>query len=290
MHRVIKTSNAVTHIIGKLYQITANLILTSVLNSIIIRSHFILSNTSIISFGYDMGSPKELSVCYQNRGSEYQNEIDIVPRVRLEEPSGSQIEEGFRNVDETFSARIKNLPFALEEKYGNTTAWCVLKNWLNVLLITSLLLIFILAGCSIAKQFTTNKKQFESSVKCNICGKGVQFHTMLGDVFGNVCNDSFSNEITIHDCGKESACFSMNVNQSKDMRYYLVHLKESLKNISHPYSKDPLLHEGTIKGCLNGLIWEERCHFFNTSMFFPNQSTSYWTATNLCTCTSDNCN
>ena len=109
-----------------------------------------------------MGSPKELSVSYQNRESEYRNEINIVPSVRLEEPSDSQIEEGFRNVDETFSARIKNLPFALEEKYGNTTAWCVLKNWLNVLLITSLLLIFILAGCSIAKQFTPNKKEFVS--------------------------------------------------------------------------------------------------------------------------------
>ena len=235
-----------------------------------------------------MDSQTEPSVCYQNRLPDQRGQSDLVVHVQLENPTNLEIEEGFRNLNSKLPNRIKNASFILQEKYGNKAF--IFRNWLNFLLLLASAVLLILMCCVISNSISDNEKQIVGvSLKCNICGPGVKFHTMLGDVYGNVCAENSTEQVS-YECGPESACFTMNVTQSQEMRQYLVKLKERLKNESHPYSNAPLLHNGMVKGCLNGFIWDERCHYFNTSMFFPNQTTPYWTATNTCTCTKDNCN
>jgi hypothetical protein len=236
-----------------------------------------------------MSSEPEFSVCYQNRSSDQRDPNNLVQNVQLDNSKNVEVEQGFRNLDSTVSGKIRNISIIIQDKCsskcGNTKSH-VASNWLNILLVLFLTILFILAAYTIVINSNKKEKEMGTSVKCKICGPGIKWHTMLGDVYGNVCNNDSEEEI--YDCGAESTCFKMEVTQSNSMSNYLNVLKEHLKNISHPYSDYPLLHNGILKGCLNGFIWDEKCHYFNTSLFYPNAP--YWTSTNTCTCTTNNCN
>ena len=236
-----------------------------------------------------MSSEPEFSVCYQNRSTELRDPNNLVQNVHLDNTKNVEMEQGFRNLDSTFSGKIRNISIILQDKCsskcGNTTSH-ITSNWLNILLILFLALLFILAAYTIAINANKKEREIGKSVRCKLCGPGIKWHTMLGDVFGNVCNND--SEEQAYDCGEESTCFKMEVTQSDAMSHYLNVLKEHLKNISHPYSNYPLLHKGILKGCLNGFVWDEKCHYFNTSLFNP--KSPYWTSTNTCTCTTNNCN
>ena len=242
-----------------------------------------------------MASDREGSVSYQHRAENSENGNDLFKTVHLNNTTNNEnveeVEQGFRNLDLTLRGRIRNATILLQEKCSVSNQSVLTKianNSLNILLFLSLVVLFILACYTFVNRSSQDKLRAEKSIKCKICGSGVKWHTMLGDVYGNICEDDDENELADHECGPESACFTMNIKQSPLMVEYLDLLKEHLKNTSHPYSRYPLLHNGLVKGCLNGLIWDEKCHFFNTSLFYP--TNPYWTSTNTCTCTTDNCN
>ena len=244
-----------------------------------------------------MASDVEGSVCYQHRAENSELANDLFKSIHLNNPTAGhdtteEVEQGFRNLDLTLKGRIRVATIQIQEKcsvgHGNLSTHIV-NNLFNIILVLLLIVLFILACYALVNRTSGENIIVGKSIKCKICGPGVKWHTMLGDVYGNICDDdSGTNEVVDHECGPESACFTMNVIQSKSMQEYLVLLKEHLKNVSHPYSRYPLLHSGLVKGCLNGLIWDEKCHFFNTTLFYPNNP--YWTSTNTCTCTTDNCN
>ena len=241
-----------------------------------------------------MSSQTEASVCYEHRPENSENGNDLFRNIHLNNPTNNndEVEQGFRNLDSTFRGKIRSATLLVQEKCslkdGNILTHAS-NNLLNILLMLSLIVLFILACYTLGIGTADRKLKVKKSVKCKICGPGVKWHTMLGDVFGNVCGgDSGNIEEKDYECGSESACFTMNVTQSPAMNEYLVLLKDHLKNTSHPYLRYPLLHNGIVKGCLNGMIWDEKCHFFNTSLFYP--TSPYWTFTNTCTCTTDNCN
>jgi len=243
-----------------------------------------------------MTSGLEGSVCYENRPENHETTNDLFKNIRWNNQrdldNEQEVEQGFRNLDLTLGGRIRNATILVQEKcslHNRNLSTQIAKNLLNIFLFLSLILLFILACYKLVNSTFEEKFIAGKSIKCKICGPGVKWHTMLGDVYGNICdNELDTNEESDYECGPESACFSMNVTQSQLMKEYLVQIKEHLKNTSHPYLRYPLLHSGLVKGCLNGLIWDEKCHFFNTSLFNP--AALYWTSTNTCTCTTDNCN
>ena len=178
-----------------------------------------------------MASHPEASVCYQNRRDNCENGNDLFRNIHLNNPTDNDnigVEQGFRNLDSTFRGKIRSATILVQEKCslknGNILTHAS-KNLLNILLMVSLIVLFILAiSCyTLGNGTYDRKRKAMESVKCKICGPGVKWHTMLGDVFGNMCGgDSDNLEEMDHDCGPESACFTMTVTQSPAMNEYLV--------------------------------------------------------------------
>ena len=233
-------------------------------------------------------SQNEMNVSFHNTVVDQRDQNDLVRNVQVENPTNAELEDTFKNPDSVMLAKVKNIPFIIAEKYGNKKF--IVNNWFNTLLLLALFLLFILSCMTIGVSFFGLEKQQGQSVKCKICGKGIQFHTILGDLVANACTNDTS-EISDYECGPESACMTMNVTQSDRMRNFISHMKEYAKNNSEFILSDPLtLHEGILKGCVSGFIWDQKCHFFNDSLFGLPRSRAFWTSTNTCICTTDNCN
>ena len=171
------------------------------------------------------------------------------------------------------------------QKSTDFKTW-IIHNWSDIIVGILLFTVFVLVCVKISNVTSENESANQKSLKCKICGDDANHYTMLGDILGGKCDQS--NIQKNHDCGRNAACFVMNVTQSDVMRQYLEWLKQSEHNISDPFMIGPLKHEGTLRGCIQGFTWDSNCHFFNTSEFA--YDIEYWTAVNTCACTTDNCN
>ena len=162
--------------------------------------------------------------------------------------------------------------------------WHKNKTWICILLIVVTVVVMILLLTYIGHAATNNERK---SLKCKMCGKGFKWNTWLGDLYGNHChNGSFGD--TTEDCGMDSACFKMNSMVSDKMKENFKKWTDWFKNVSHHWEDHFLYNDGTIRGCIKGFGWLDNCHFFNTSNIWKHET--YWHATNLCVCTTDNCN
>ena len=157
--------------------------------------------------------------------------------------------------------------------------------------------------------------QSPSSLKCQMCQDPIPYRTMFGSLFGNRCKHGSLGQLN-YDCGKDSACFEMNVVHSQEWKE---NLRMMMSNHGHHHvdgeyydyeyadfipdhmKMDPYIFDGTFRGCIHGFGFssmpESTCHFFNSSTIGHNRdgvdpmmSSNTWITTNVCTCTSDNCN
>ena len=162
--------------------------------------------------------------------------------------------------------------------------WHENKAWVYVLLILSTVIVLTLILTSIGYASTNNQGK---RLTCNVCGKGFQWNTMLGEFNGNICNNGSFGD-TIEDCGIDSACFKMNNMISVELQDWFKNHTAWLRNNSHHFADHFYYYPGTIRGCIRGFGWLDKCHFFNSSNIWKHES--YWHATNMCVCTTDNCN
>lgn len=156
---------------------------------------------------------------------------------------------------------------------------------LILILISIILIVFIFVAIGYSTAANHGK-----NLKCKICGQGFNFTHWLGDFYGNHCtNGSFGDEVV--DCGSDSACFKMNILLSDEMKSRNKWITDWLKNKSHHWVDHWWYFEGTLRGCIKGYGWLDNCHFHNTSEFWTGNWTGlYWRASNLCVCTTENCN
>ena len=158
---------------------------------------------------------------------------------------------------------------------------------LLLILISIILIVFIIVAISYGTATNQGKH-----LKCKICGEGFNYTHWLGDFYGNHCtNGSFGDEN--EDCGSDSACFKMNNMLSDEMKAHLKDVSEYFKHKDHHWADHFMLFEGTIRGCIKGYGWLDNCHFHNNSYYWTgdyDREPLYWRASNLCVCTTDNCN
>ena len=146
-----------------------------------------------------------------------------------------------------------------------------------------------------------------SSLKCQMCQDPTEYPTILGNLFGNRCENGSLGQ-TNYECGGElsDACYRMTVVHSPEW-------KEKLKQMAVDFGEDfdqyidhlkvePYMVDGTFRGCIRGfgyLTSDTTCHFFNSSDIGHNldvsgdgqvNETQTWIFTTICTCMSDNCN
>ena len=153
-----------------------------------------------------------------------------------------------------------------------------------IFLVSLILVVLILVAITLSSLQNGSR-----NLRCNVCGSGFNYSTWLGDYYGGHCtNGSFGDRS--EECGADSACFKMNHMLSDKMRKTYQWLKGHYRNNSHHFSNHFLFTEGTIRGCIKGFGWVNRCHFFNESRSMGENKHLYWQATNMCVCTTDNCN
>ena len=173
-----------------------------------------------------------------------------------------------------------------------TTTTTVRKYWTSVLLILISLILAVFIFVAIGRRAGGNFHLRKVPLKCKICGRGHNYTHWMGDFYGNHCtNGSFGEEN--EDCGIDSACFKMNVLHSKYSKRSMEWMNRYLKRRNHTLANTFQLLEGTVRGCIKGYGWKDSCHFPNTSYFWTgdhNQERLYWSTSNLCVCTTDNCN
>ena len=198
------------------------------------------------------------------------------------------------NVENSFihiNGNMNGLKLSYLTKCNGDTVKSILK---LVVFLTFMSIIIYLSTCIYAKSSTP--------IKCQMCGKPVKFPTFLGDLFGNEC-ESGSMGSPDFDCGKNAACFKMDIVHSEEWKLRSDIIKDHLFHEgkpNHPMSLDPYINDGTFRGCMHGFFhWsgDRNCHFFNSTNIghtkedYDGWHTNYtWFATTICACTSDNCN
>ena len=161
------------------------------------------------------------------------------------------------------------------------------KSWCDALLALLSCLLAILIFVDIAKEHEASA--YAKPLKCKMCGTDFNYTTPLGNFLGNHClNGSFGTGD--YDCGVDSACFKMNLMHSDKSKQLYEQLREYFKSKNHKFSEHFLFVEGTVRGCIQGYGWVDQCHFYNSSVHSENEHNDIWTATNLCVCTTENCN
>ena len=163
--------------------------------------------------------------------------------------------------------------------------WHKNNSWIYVILIPITVVVMIMLLTSIGYAATNNQGK---RLKCKMCGKGFKWNTWLGELYGNHCNNGSFGDTT-EDCGMDSACFKMNSILSDRMKERFKNWRDWLKNKGHHWENHFKYFDGTIRGCIKGFGWLDKCHFWNSSKIWM-QDESTWQATNLCVCTTDNCN
>ena len=172
------------------------------------------------------------------------------------------------------------------QKSTDFKTWIV-RNGSNIIVGILLFTVFVLVCVKISNATSKNESANQKLLKCKICGDDANHYTMLGDILGGKCDQS--NIQKDHDCGKNAACFVMNVTQSDEKREHLKWIEQTPEvMILDPNALGTMKHEGTLRGCVQGFTWGSNCHFFNTSDF--QWAPGHWTALNTCACTTDNCN
>ena len=144
--------------------------------------------------------------------------------------------------------------------------------------------------------------QNENSRKCKICGNPVTFPTFLGDLSGNICKEGKA-VLSDFDCGKNTACFKLDVIHSEEWKKRADMMKGNLfqgGTPDHPMAIEPYINDGAFRGCMRGFFhWSggNNCHFFNSTNIGHTieayngwHSNETWFTTKICACTSDNCN
>ena len=164
--------------------------------------------------------------------------------------------------------------------------WQKNKYWIYILLTLTSIIVLSLVLTAIG--YATTKDQ-GNNLRCNLCGDGFTWKTWLGDVYGNHCKNGSFGDKTVN-CGSDSACFKMNNLISDKLKVVWKQSVEWHKNKSHHWSDHFVYYEGTIRGCIRGFGWLDKCHFYNSSQLSTWRSMEYWHASNLCVCTTDNCN
>ena len=215
---------------------------------------------------------------------------DLVRNMEIDNPPETLTERG---LEASSTSRNSTVLFGIHLKCSKDYQRWIIQNWTNIVLALILLtlLVLVCVGTSNNNKYlkTSMRSPRNESLKCKICGEDTKFHTMLGDVVGGVCHDVDQTVHKNHDCGTAAACFKMDVKQSDATKHWLAMHKPFLQNISHPMMNDPMLQEGTLRGCVKGFTWDEKCHFLNTSIIELPHS-PYWTTSYTCACVTDNCN
>ena len=164
--------------------------------------------------------------------------------------------------------------------------WQKNKYLIYIVLILTSIIVLSLVLTAIGYATTNNQGQ---RLRCQLCGEGFTWKTWIGDMYGNHCKNGSFGDKTV-DCGTDSACFKMNKIISNKTKESWKHMKEWYKNQNHSWADHFLFSEGTIRGCIKGFGWLDKCHFYNSSNQSPKEWQEYWHASNLCVCTTDNCN
>ena len=231
-----------------------------------------------------MALNNETNICHENAMTDQSDRKDLVSNLQMENPTDMEMEQGFNVINSIPS--IRTIANNFNEKLANKSF--LIKNSFNITICVALITLLILVLVTVIENGSDQLTIPKKSLKCKICGEGVEFATILGDMYGNICNED-SLEKSNYECGVESACFTMEVSHSRLMSKYIERMKAYYQFIGHPNVDDPLLHEGTVKGCMKGFNYGERCHSYNMSDL-GYHSSLYWTATETCSCTQDNCN
>ena len=165
--------------------------------------------------------------------------------------------------------------------------------------------VVIILMCNVIEKTQSNVSK---ELKCKMCGNGTPsyFPTEFGKILGDRCDEKDGTQST-YTCTGESACMNIKttfgsgmkeiMNASKKNRWWAKSQNDTWKAamIRQKRWLDPMIFEGTIKGCLygSGHSWvRDECHTFNSSDwgFDSKRYNSTWVFVKTCVCTQDNCN